>query len=250
VVLREDVPGDKRLLAYFVAENPPADLVDQLRAVVRAAMPEYMVPAHFIALDALPLTPNGKVDRRRLPVPERSASVQVAYLPPRTRTEGMLASIWVEVLGVKRVGIDDDFFELGGHSLMVVRLIGKIDGTLKVSIAAREVFENPTVGQMARVIDGKRSMSKPRPAVIQLQKGRAELPVYFIYAGPDEFRLAQRMGERHPVFGIDVLWPLPRRNAVADNRRSAFPSMEQLVAPYVAALSAHTRSSRYSVVPC
>jgi len=165
------------------------------------------------------------------------------YEAPRNDAERLLADIWRKMLGIDQVGIHDDFFELGGDSLMIVRLISEINRTHKVSLGVAELFRNPTVKQMARLIDGRQPESKRQPAVVELQKGRVELPVYFMYAGPDEFRLAQLMDERHPVFGIEVPWLLSWRNAVAANRRSAFPTLEQLVAPYVAALSAHTRSS-------
>ena len=126
---------------------------------------------------------------------------------------------------------------------MVIRLISKINRTLKVALGVPELFQNPTIEQMARAIDGRLPMSKRSSAVISMQEGRAEPSVYFIYAGPEEFRLAQLMGEGRSVFGIESPWPLAWRNAAASNETSALPTMEQMVAPYAAALSAHIRSS-------
>jgi amino acid adenylation domain-containing protein len=167
------------------------------------------------------------------------------FVAPRTEWELKLAQVWRDMLGVEKVGVDDNFFDLGGHSLMLVRLIGEVKRRHQVSLGVAELFRHPTVGQMARLIDAQQPRGKRQPAVVELQKGRAELPVYFIYAGPTELRLAKSMGEKHPVFGIEVPWPLAWRDAVASNRKSAFPTMEQLVAPYVAALRAHS-----GALPC
>jgi amino acid adenylation domain-containing protein len=244
VVLCEDEPGDQRLVAYVVPRDRQVATPDELRSALKQRLPDYMLPSAFVIMEQLPLTHNGKVDRGALPAPEAERQLKDMYVPPRTEWELKLARIWQESLRVERVGVDDNFFDLGGHSLMIVRLISEINQRYQVSLGVEELFRNPTVRQMAGLIDGQQPKSKRQPAVIPLQKGQAErLPVYFIYAGPDEIRLAQLMGERHAVFGIEVPWPLAWRNAVAANRRSGFPTMEQLVAPYVAALRAHTRAS-------
>ncbi len=149
VVVREDVPGDPRLVAYFVAQNPPADLVDQLRAQLRAGLPEYMVPSAFVALEALPLTPNAKVDRKALPAPDGSTAQAAAYVAPRTVTEGILADIWAEVLGLDRVSIEDNFFELGGHSLLAMQVVSRLRQALSVELPLSELFAAPTVAGLA-----------------------------------------------------------------------------------------------------
>lgn len=114
VIAWEDTLGDKNLVAYVVAENPPADLVDQLRANLKRSLPEYMVPSAFIALDKLPLTPNDKVDLRALPAPEYSALQRAVYVAPRTPTEEALTATWHEVLQIEHIGVHDNFFDLGG----------------------------------------------------------------------------------------------------------------------------------------
>jgi thioesterase domain-containing protein len=127
---------------------------------------------------------------------------------------------------------------------MAIRLISKVNSTLNVTLSVPELFQNPTIEQMARVIDGRVPMGKRRAAVSLMQEGKAGPPVYFIHAGPQEFQLAQSMGEAtRSVFGIESPWPSAWRKAAASNEISALPTMEQLVAPYAAALSAHTRSS-------
>ncbi len=243
VIAREDTPGDKCLVAYVVAENPAADLADQLRAHLKLSLPEYMVPSAFVTLDKLPLTPNGKVDHKALPPPERSASQQADYVAPRTLTEEALAAIWCKLLELEQVGVHDNFFELGGHSLMLVRLIGEIDRTFNVKLGVPLLFINPTVEQMASLIDSQRQRDKQSSTVIQMAEGGTEPPVYFINPELREFRVAREMGEGRAVFGIETRWPLAWRSALADNRKTDYPTLEQVVSPYVAALSAHARSS-------
>jgi aspartate racemase len=157
VLGREDVPGDKRLVAYVVAENPPADLVDQLRAHLRASLPEYMVPAAFVTLDALPLTENGKIDRKALPAPDVSAQLKAAYVAPRTPTEEILAGALGEVLGIERVGVEENFFDLGGHSLLAMRVISRVRQALFVELPLRDLFAAPTISRLAARIETLRS---------------------------------------------------------------------------------------------
>ncbi|HYN53890.1 MAG TPA: amino acid adenylation domain-containing protein, partial [Methylotenera sp.] len=150
VIAREDVPGDKRLVAYVVTENEPIDLVDQLRELLRVTLPEYMIPAYFVSLDALPLTENGKVDRKALPAPDR-VTQEATYVAPRTPIEETLAAIWAKILGFKRVGIHDNFFELGGNSLLVISVIQQMrQAGLHADVSS--LFLAPTIAEVAAVV--------------------------------------------------------------------------------------------------
>ncbi|WP_228985050.1 phosphopantetheine-binding protein, partial [Streptomyces sp. DH12] len=124
VLVREDRPGDKRLVAYVVAAPGADPGAAALRAHVAAALPDYMVPAAFVALPALPLTPNGKLDRRALPAPDFGAATGT-HRAPRTPREELLAVLCAEVLGVERDSVDDSFFDRGGDSIMVIPLVGR-----------------------------------------------------------------------------------------------------------------------------
>ncbi|WP_420126319.1 amino acid adenylation domain-containing protein, partial [Longimicrobium sp.] len=153
VMAREDVPGDLRLVAYFVgaaADAAGAADAEALRAHLSGALPEYMVPAAYVRLDALPLTPNGKLDRKALSAPEGDAYAIRGYEAPVGETEQALAEIWAEVLGVERVGRWDGFFELGGHSLLAVRVVSRVRQVLGAEVALGELFRSPVLADFAR----------------------------------------------------------------------------------------------------
>jgi amino acid adenylation domain-containing protein len=155
VLAREDVPGDKRLVAYLVTKDG-SSLPDTgaLRSALLKSLPDYMVPAHFMVLDSLPLTPNGKVDRKALPAPDMVRS-EAGYVAQRTATEETLAQIWADVLKLDKVGIYDNFFELGGHSLLAMQLITRLLDTFPVDLPLRVLFESPTIFNLAALIEEK-----------------------------------------------------------------------------------------------
>jgi len=148
-VVREDSPGDRRLVAYVVAEGDEAELVERLRAELRERLPEYMVPSGFVGLKKLPLTPNGKVDRNALPVPGRESQVSVAYVAPGNDLEQQLASVWQEALKAERVGVDDNFFDLGGNSLLVMRVHARIKPLFDREVHVIDLFRFPTIRALA-----------------------------------------------------------------------------------------------------
>jgi aryl carrier-like protein len=155
VLAREDLPGVKQLVAYFVRSPESAEAeasaptVEELRRSLKERLPEHMVPSVFVPLESLPLTANGKTDRRALPAPRQGASAPAAsYVAPRNPTEETLAAVWAEVLGVERVGVDDNFFELGGDSILSIRIIARA-GQRGVEISPNQLFLHPTVGELA-----------------------------------------------------------------------------------------------------
>ncbi|MFD7665830.1 non-ribosomal peptide synthase/polyketide synthase [Streptomyces sp. NPDC059788] len=166
VTVREDTPGDRRLVAYAVPADGAALDTAALRAYARDALPDYMVPSAVVALDALPLTPNGKLDRRALPAPAPGTDGDGTGRAPRSPQEEILCQVYAEVLGVPEVTIDDDFFALGGHSLLATRLAGRIRATLAVEVAVRQVFEAPTVAALAALLADAAGARTPVTAVV------------------------------------------------------------------------------------
>jgi len=153
VVDREDAPGDKRLVAYWIGADDEQIDVGELRRQLHERLPDYMIPAAFVRLDALPLTPNGKLDRRALPAPDTDRhELGESYIAPRDHEERTLAAIWSQLLSRSTIGAHDNFFELGGHSLLATRLVSKIREAMAVSLPLRTVFDAPTLASLAERI--------------------------------------------------------------------------------------------------
>jgi amino acid adenylation domain-containing protein len=153
VLAREDMPGEKRLVAYVVTSSDRALPTGDLRKFLKDRLPDYMVPAAFVLLDRLPLTPSGKVDRGALPSPDSRREAESGYVAPRTLLEAQLAHIWEEVLDIHPVGMADNFFDLGGDSLMVVELFAEIEKQLGKQIAMVSLVQAPTIELLARCIE-------------------------------------------------------------------------------------------------
>jgi aryl carrier-like protein len=158
-MIREDRPGDHRLVGYTVMEAGAVLDQQDVRARLGRTLPEYMVPTAVVALDGLPLTPNGKLDRRALPAPDQAGAGTVSRSPRNDREE-VLAGLFAEVLGLESVGIDDDFFALGGHSLLATRLVGRIRTVVGAEVDLRTVFTKPTVAELA---ENLKSPGRARP---------------------------------------------------------------------------------------
>ncbi|MCU7728822.1 amino acid adenylation domain-containing protein [Actinoplanes sp. KI2] len=181
-LLREDQPGDKRLVAYVVpAGAAPVDL-GELKEYAAGRLPDYMVPAAFVAVERLPFTANGKLDRAALPAPD----IAVSSRGPRTERERILGELFAEVLGLPAVGIDDTFFDLGGHSLLASKLVARVRSVLRVELAIRTVFESPTVAALAERLDGPgerpaRPPLRPRPRPERIPLSAAQRRLWFLH---------------------------------------------------------------------
>ncbi|MDB6024686.1 MAG: amino acid adenylation enzyme/thioester reductase family protein [Verrucomicrobiales bacterium] len=160
VVAREDVPGEKRLVAYIVPAEKPAT-PEELRRWLLESLPEYMLPSAFVQLEVFPLTPNGKVDRRALPAPDVARpELAATYEAPRTETEQIIVRIWQEVLNLEKIGIHDNFFELGGYSLLLVKVHSRLREAFSKPILMVEMFRYPTVDALAGFFS---ESIKPKP---------------------------------------------------------------------------------------
>ncbi len=154
VTAMEDAPGNKRLVAYVVANHQSTLSVNDLRSFLKEKLPHYMLPSAFVLMDRLPLTPNGKVDRRALPAPEIvRPELDTGYVAPRNEMERTIASAWQEVLKVEKVGIHDNFFDLGGHSLMTTQLHSRLRDAFAIDLPLRHLFEATTVAEQGQLID-------------------------------------------------------------------------------------------------
>ncbi|MFI1678225.1 amino acid adenylation domain-containing protein [Streptomyces sp. NPDC020607] len=156
-VIREDRPGDRRLVGYVVADDTGGTVdtvidVDQVKKAVAARLPDHMVPAAVVTIDELPLTPSGKVDRKVLPAPDYSGTA-TSSRAPRDAREEILVPLFADVLGVDQVGVEDNFFDLGGHSLLAMRLIGRVRAVMGVDLGIRDLFAAPTIAALARTVE-------------------------------------------------------------------------------------------------
>jgi hypothetical protein len=202
VIAREDIPGDKRLVAYLVTENPPADLVDKLRTHLRAVMPEYMVPAQFVMLEALPRTHNGKLDRKALPTPEVTAYTARGYESPLGEIETTLAQIWSDVLKVERVGRHDHFFDLGGHSLLALKTVSRIRDAFEVDLPTRALFEKPILADLAKALTGGQGSG----GNVQRIEPRTQSGPCALSFAQERFWLLQQLSPASPAYNIvDVI---------------------------------------------
>ena len=162
VIARDDTHSGKRLVAYVIPADKAACTPQALKDFLKTRLPDYMLPAAFVTLDALPLTPNGKVDRRNLPSPDGAALLAAHCEPPAGPVERTLAEIWREVLGVQQIGRNDNFFDLGGNSLQATQVILRVRTKFRLELPMRHLFEAPTLAGLAEVI-GQRQWESHDP---------------------------------------------------------------------------------------
>lgn len=232
VVVARQNGSDKKLVAYFVAENSATVSSTELREHLRKTLPDYMVPSAFVPLPSLPLNANGKMDRKALPAPDELQFVSdKKSAAPRDEIETKLVKIWEEVLDVRPIGIDDHFFELGGHSLMALRLIARIENVFGKKIPVTTIFQSPSVAQLAEVLRGGKAPVSAS-SIVEIQPKGTKPPLFFVHGvGGGMFwgyqNLSRHLGHDQPVFAF---------NSRGLDGREEFPTIQEMAANYVADL--------------
>ncbi|HKD03123.1 MAG TPA: amino acid adenylation domain-containing protein [Terriglobales bacterium] len=235
VIVREDRPGDKRLVGYIIPKPGEDPGTASLREHLKGSLPEYMVPGIFVKLDSLPLTPNGKVNRRALPSPDWSQMESLGSVAARDQLELMLVKIWQKVLGLPQIGITDNFFDLGGHSLLAARLLAEVEKVTGRQIPLSALFRGATVESLAQILR-EGSEASPDPVVMEIQAGNGGLP-FFAVASPGVDTLGYALLARH--MGADQpLYKLQAQEPVVERRPFTEDELRQLSQEYIAAMRA------------
>ncbi|MGE5275910.1 MAG: amino acid adenylation domain-containing protein, partial [Acidobacteriota bacterium] len=241
VALREFGPGDRRLVAYVVADASGSRNVSLLRSFLVEKLPDFMIPSSFVWLDSIPLTPNGKVDRSALPPPgHERPSLEKTIVAPRNELESRLVAIWERVLDVRPVGVTDNFFDLGGHSLLAARLFSEIERELGRPLALSAIFEAQTVAELAGML--KESDSRRRsPSLVAIRSKGIEPPFVCVHAAWGnvfQYReLARRLGEGQPFYGLQARG--------LDGKRPPCETVEEMAANYIEELRAFQPEGPY-----
>jgi thioesterase domain-containing protein len=205
-MVREDTPGDKRLIAYLVAGDPASKpAADELRRHLQAKLPDYMIPATFVALETIPLLPNGKIDHRSLQAPAVLFVARDTFTAPRTLIESVLAGIWADLLGLDRVGIYEDFFALGGHSMLAQRVFARIQERFGKSLPIATLFQAPTIEKLANLL-AHEDWAPSWSSLIPISTTGSRRPFFCVHAFGGNvlnFRLISRyLGEDQPFYGL------------------------------------------------
>ena len=226
VIVREDTPGNKRLVAY-VASKPELNLtIEDLRDALKQQLPDYMIPSSFVQLEEFPLTANGKVNRRALPLPEQFALEQ-EIVAPRNKTEEKLAENWQDVLGIDTISVTADFFDLGGHSLLAVSLLSEIEKTFKTSVALETFLSASTIEDLAKILSETSSSSES--LIFDIRTTGSKPPLFLINAlgtGMLAYKLlAKYLDPQRPVYGIRAIG--------MEDQRTPQNRIEQMAQTYI-----------------
>jgi amino acid adenylation domain-containing protein len=209
VIAREDLPGDKRLVAYFAPKHSHVPTTSELRQFLKQQLPDYMVPSAFVMLTTLPLTANGKIDSRALPAPDLGREESTPdFVAARDEFEIQLTKIWEQVLGVRSISITDNFFELGGHSLLAIRLFSEIERVWDKNLPLATLFEAQTIEQLANILR-QEGWSAPYSSLVQIQAGGQNPPLFCVHpiGGNvlEYYNLAAYLGKDQTVYGLQSL---------------------------------------------
>jgi amino acid adenylation domain-containing protein len=208
VAAREDLPGEKRLVVYIVPAQGEKLQAGGIRSFLQQKLPEYMVPAAFVVLDAMPLTPNGKVDRKTLPAPTReNSALGRLYVPPRDGLEKELASIFEHVLRIQPIGITDNVFELGVDSLLTAQLFTRIEKRLmKSALRPGSLFQAPTIETLAALLRGQQTTAANWTSLLPIQPHGTKRPLFCVHGAAGTvlgfYPLARRLAPHRPVYGL------------------------------------------------
>ena len=229
VIVREDEPGNKRLVAYIVLNENNNESSSNLRQQLKNLLPEYMIPSSFVILEKLPLTTNGKIDRKALPSPERGYGMdKTKFEEPKTPIEQVLANIWCDVLGLDKVGINDNFFELGGHSILGVKMFNEVEREVGVKVNLSMLFIASTIAELARFISNE-GPSRPLSCLVPLQPHGTKPPLFCIHmhnGNVNRWRvLIKHLGNDRPLYAIQPVG--------LDFNKQPHTNIEEMAAHYI-----------------
>lgn len=241
VIVREDNPGDKRLVAYIVPTTDSTATISDLRQFIAEQLPEYMVPAVFVILEALPLNPSGKVDRQALPAPGTTRpELESDFVAPRTPTEKALADIWAELLNLEQIGIHDNFFDLGGDSILSTRFIAKAN-QVGLEFTTKQLFEHQTIAELATVADvvfpvqqmqSPLNPIQPSSALVALQPHGSRPPIFFAHGLGGTvicyYQLTRHLGTDQPFYAL--------QSPGVDGEREPHTRIQDMAAEYIGAM--------------
>ena len=229
VAVREDTPGNQRLVAYFVPAQESASIASELREFLKSKLPEYMVPSAFVPLKAMPLTPNGKVNRRALPAPDQTDLAPSAkFAAAKDVVESRLIQIWESVLDVRPIGVRHNFFELGGHSLVAVKLMNRVEQAFGKKLPIATLLQAPTIEQLATILR-QEGWTPSASSLVPIQTGGSKLPFFCVHGAHGTVvrfhDLARHLGPDQPFYGLQAQG--------LDGRNSCHTRAEEMASHYV-----------------
>jgi thioesterase domain-containing protein len=242
VVARDNVTGEKQLVAYVVDREGVESNAAEVRNYLRERLPEHMIPAAVVRLDALPLTSNGKLDRRALPAPERDdVESRKSYVAPRNTVESELVKIWEDIIGVTPLGVADNFFEVGGHSLSAIRLMARIETHFGRKLPLSILVQSGTIESMAQVLSNE--LTPHTTPLVTIQPAGSKRPVFFVHPSGGGVlcyvALSNHLGVERPFYGL--------QDPVLDGGDQPYDSIPQMAADYVKAVRAVQEDGPYLI---
>jgi amino acid adenylation domain-containing protein len=227
VVVREDSPGEKRIVAYVVPREASSCNTEQLREMLKQKLPDYMVPSVVMKLQSLPMTPNRKVDQKALPTPGLEA-FETKFIAPRDPLELQLAQLWEKIFGISPIGIRDNFFQLGGHSLLAVRLFTQIEKLTGKNLPLVTLFQSPTIEKLSGILREK-GWESPWSSLVPIKPDGSRPPFYCVHGVGgnilEYMDLAKYMEKDQPFYGLQA--------AGLDGKRPWHKSVEEMAAHYI-----------------